>query len=382
MAFSGKAMYDAGVFGVETAEDVSPLVTMISPFETRLLDVLGDAPYPAFNIYHEWSEDALAPNSIVTSSAIASASNAAVVVGIAAGDANYLQQGTVLLSEGSGEYLIVEAIAGNSITLTRNVGANSLCSSYNAGATFVVISDAAQEGADVSGDISRARPRKGNYCQIYKKDVIISGTVQAVRKVGGITSELDYQIQQRSREALRDLEKSVIRGIGNVTTVASMGGASNNWGGRTMQGLWKTLRTNAQSVATLTESWLGNIIKAAWDRGARDLDLIVADANYKRVIDSWNATRIRTTPDDSTYRNLISEYESTFGMQQVVLSRWMPPNAAMILSSQRVKVLPLQGRSFAYVPIAPTGDSAKGMVIGEYTLETKNEDGLAKIFNG
>jgi len=379
MAFSGKAMYDTGVFGVETAEDVSPIVSMISPFETRLLDVLGDAPYPAFNIYHEWSEDALAPNTITASSLLASAVTTGGVMGIAGGDANYLQQGTVLMHEVSGEYMIVEAIVGNTITLTRAVGGTS-AQSYAPGQTYVIIADASQEGADVTSDISHARPRRGNYCQIYKKDVIISGTVQAVRKVGGVTSELDYQIQQRSREALRDLEKSVIRGIVS-NTPSGTAGVQYTWGGRTMQGLWKALTTNAQSVATLTESWLGNVIKAAWDRGARDIDLIVADANYKRIIDSWNATRIRTTPDDATYRNLISEYESTFGMQQVVLSRWMPPNSAMMLSSQRVKVLPLQGRSFAYVPIAPTGDSAKGMVIGEYTVEYKNEDGLAKIYS-
>jgi hypothetical protein len=350
---------------------------MISPFETRLLDVLGDPPYPAQNIYHEWSEDALAPNSIVASSALASVANAAGVIGIAAGDANYIQQGAILMNELSGEYFAVEAIVGNSITVTRAYG-GTLASSYGIGATYVVIADAALEGADVVNDISKSRPRKGNYCQIYKKDIIISGTVQAVRKVGGITSEFDYQQQQRAREALRDLEKSVIRGILSGNTIGGAG--TSPYGGRTMQGLWKTIATNAQSVATLTESWLGNIIKAAWDRGARDLDLIVADANYKRIIDSWNATRIRTTPDDATYRNLISEYESTFGMQQVVLSRWMPPNSSMILSSQRVKVLPLVGRSFAYIPIAPTGDSAKGMLLGEYTLETKNEDGLAKIF--
>jgi len=40
-------------------------------------------------------------------------------------------------------------------------------------------------------------------------------------------------------------------------------------------------------------------------------------------------------------------------------------------------IVPLQGRSFAYRDIAPTGDAVKGMIVGEYTLELKNEEGMA-----
>ncbi len=50
----------------------------------------------------------------------------------------------------------------------------------------------------------------------------------------------------------------------------------------------------------------------------------------------------------------------------------------MAISTQRVKVVPLRGRSFAHVPVANTGDAKKGMVIGEYTVEVHNEDGMAK----
>jgi hypothetical protein len=42
--------------------------------------------------------------------------------------------------------------------------------------------------------------------------------------------------------------------------------------------------------------------------------------------------------------------------------------------------MPLQGRSFHYKPLASTGDSETGLVLGEYTLEFKNENahGLIK----
>ena len=36
--------------------------------------------------------------------------------------------------------------------------------------------------------------------------------------------------------------------------------------------------------------------------------------------------------------------------------------------------MPMQGRSFHFKPLAATGDSFSGQVIGEYTLEFKNEN--------
>jgi hypothetical protein len=373
MAFSGKAVYDTNVFANEHAEDVAPIVSMISPYETPLLDYLGDPQYPAQNILHEWTEDELNPNTLIASTAIAS--SATGTVDVAAADAGHHMVGAILTSEDTGEYFQVSAVTASTVTVTRAFGGTS-ASSLGVGATLQVISDAALEGSDVSVDISKTRSRLNNYCQIFKKDIIISGSIEAVKKLGGITSELDYQIQMRSREAIRDLEKAVIRGILSTNTLGSATAY------RTARGLWSFLSTNAQSVATLTESWLGNTIKTAWDNGARDLDLIVVDANYKRIIDTWNATRIRTNPNDTTFRNLITEYEGTFGTHRIILSRWMRANSAMVLSSQRIQIMPLQGRSFAYVPIAPTGDAAKGMVLGEYTAELKNEAGMARIYNG
>ena len=71
MAFSGKATYDNTEL---IAEDVADVVSMISPFETFLLDYLGDAASPATNTLHEWVEDQLSPSTMVASTAINSSS--------------------------------------------------------------------------------------------------------------------------------------------------------------------------------------------------------------------------------------------------------------------------------------------------------------------
>ena len=62
MGFSGKATYVSGASLPELAEDVSDVISIVSPFETPLLDVLGDPLRAATSTHHEWLEDELLPN--------------------------------------------------------------------------------------------------------------------------------------------------------------------------------------------------------------------------------------------------------------------------------------------------------------------------------
>ena len=47
---------------------------------------------------------------------------------------------------------------------------------------------------------------------------------------------------------------------------------------------------------------------------------------------------------------------------------------ALLLDSSRIDVLPLAGRSFHFKPLASVGDREGGQLIGEYTLELRNEN--------
>src|SRR6056297_113630 len=62
MAFTGKATFSAGSTLPELVEDVSDIIGIVSPFETPLLDHLGDARRAAASTVHEWIEDELLPN--------------------------------------------------------------------------------------------------------------------------------------------------------------------------------------------------------------------------------------------------------------------------------------------------------------------------------
>lgn len=382
MAFTGRAIYDDGVFST-IAEDVSDIIGMISPTETPLLDLLPQAERPATNVLHEWLEDAMSPNTVVASSNVAS-TTADTAVGLAGGLASFIQVGAVLegpvKTAGEAEKFQVTAVAGNTITVSRAFGGSS-ANSFAAGQTIFVIADAALEGADVSDDTSRPRSRRTNYCQIFKKDIIISGTSRAVRNLANVGDEMTYQITKKLRESLRDLEKAVIRGTLSGNTIGSATAY------RTMRGVRSFISTNVQSIGTtLTESWLGNTIKTAWDNGGTDLDTIIVDAVTKRQIDAFHGAGagagrpVVANNADRNFAQLVSAYENAFGRFNVVLNRWMPANEAMIVASRRIRVVPLQGRAFRFEAVAKTGDADKGMVLGEYTVEMMNEEGMARLY--
>ncbi|MBL8764670.1 MAG: DUF5309 family protein [Phycisphaerae bacterium] len=59
MPFTGKATFAAGADLPEIMEDVSDVIGIVSPYETPLLDHLGDARRAAASTIHEWIEDAL-----------------------------------------------------------------------------------------------------------------------------------------------------------------------------------------------------------------------------------------------------------------------------------------------------------------------------------
>ena len=65
---------------------------------------------------------------------------------------------------------------------------------------------------------------------------------------------------------------------------------------------------------------------------------------------------------------------------EVFASDPQPIALSLLLDSSRIQVMPLAGRSFHYKPLATTGDRESGQVIGEYTLEFRNENAHGLIY--
>jgi hypothetical protein len=123
----------------------------------------------------------------------------------------------------------------------------------------------------------------------------------------------------------------------------------------------------------LDEAKINYVLRQIWETSSGNVDLIVVGGFQKRKINAFSADSRTYGANDTTFTDMISIYESDFGVCRIVTTRWMPQDAALLLDTSRINALPLAGRSFHFKPLASGGDYECGELIGEYTVELKNE---------
>jgi hypothetical protein len=131
----------------------------------------------------------------------------------------------------------------------------------------------------------------------------------------------------------------------------------------------------------LNEAVLNAALRAVWEQSSGAIDTIVSGGFQKRRINTFISTNQRFSESTEKFKSMVDVYESDFGVCRVVMSRWVPTDKVLLLDSSRIDVLPMSGRSFHFKPLAATGDSEIGQVIGEYTMEFRNENAHAVIRN-
>jgi len=383
MSFTGKATYSAGATLPENAEDVSDLIGIVSPHETALLDHLGDPARVATSTVHEWLEDTLLPNADAVDDASLTNPTTLTVFTVENGDR--FQVGDQIRLGNKSEVMIVTGISGDDLTVVRNYGGSTNASVVD-NDVVTIIGNAALEGDDAPTARFTNRSRKQNYTQIFTQSLEVSGSQLAASPIG-LADEMEYQKSQRLRELLRDLENCVING--RAAAADPQGSTTVR---RTMRGIIASLSTNLFTVNSgvippgegtnddlLTEDVLNAALRNVWNQSAGQIDTIVCGGFQKRRINGFVSSNRRFADDDTKFTDLVQVYESDFGVCRVVLSRWMPANQVLLLDSSRLAVMPLSSRSFQFKALAATGDSSSGQVIGEYTLEMRNENAHALL---
>ena len=117
MSFTGKATYSAGTTLPELAEDVSDLIGIVSPYETPLLDALGDPLRAATSTHHEWLEDELLPNKDAVDDDSIADPDGDTQFDVANG--SRFRVGDQIQVEASAELMLVTAISTDTLTVVR-----------------------------------------------------------------------------------------------------------------------------------------------------------------------------------------------------------------------------------------------------------------------
>lgn len=259
--------------------------------------------------------------------------------------------------------------------------ASSTLHEWQTQALAAAANNAQLQGDEVSFAAVTVTVRESNRTQISRKEVVVSGTQDAVDKAGR-QREMVYQLMLKNKELNRDIEV-VLTGnraqvTGNSTTAPQLrplcawyatndsrgsGGADGSSGAAATDGTQRAL----------TEALLKSVLQLCWTNGG-DPDVVMCGPFNKTVISgfSGNASRFIDTSKMKLV-TAIDVYKGDFGEQKIVPNRFSRERDVHVLQSDLWAVATLRGKKTE--DLAKTGDATKAMIITEYTLEARNEKG-------
>jgi len=228
------------------------------------------------------------------------------------------------------------------------------------------------EGADFSFSTPTARTRVGNYSQIFLKTLEVSGTQEVVDKAG-LDSEFSHRMENLMKEIARDVEYQYVNG-------ASASGASGT--ARELNGVLSFISTNNETgsgtgTQALTETLYNDLLQTVYAAGGNP-DTTYANGWQKRKISAFSTPSTRNiSAEDKRITAAVDIYESDFGMQEILLDRYMSTDTVACLEDDKWATAIL--RPFETVEVAKAADSIRGAIVGELTLECLNEVANGKI---
>lgn len=244
-------------------------------------------------------------------------------------------------------------------------------------------SNAALEGDDIAS-FTAVSPtsRIGNYTQISTKNVVISGTLEALDKAGR-RSELTYQLAKLGSELKRDMESALLANqspvAGNTTTARRTAGlpafikTNTDFGSGGADTAGIAARTDGTQRA-FTEALLKTVIAEVWESGGTPKMLMVGSHN-KQVASGFTgiATRFRDVPagQQAQIVGAADVYVSDFGTVNIVPNRFQRARDAFVVDPQYASMAVL--RPIQQMELAKTGDAEKRLMLVEYGLKVNNE---------
>lgn len=247
------------------------------------------------------------------------------------------------------------------------------------------------EGDDAPAVEPSPTARIGNYTQISRKTVTVSGTLEAVDKAGR-KSEMAYQMAKRAAELKRDIEAIATSGQaavpGNSTTARQTAGfgaflrtnTSNGATGGTDPTLSGTTSGYPNAAAgngtdrAYTETILKDVVAQVWAEGG-DARMLMVGALLKQKVSTFaGIAQQRFNIQGAKQGTIIGAadiYVSDFGNLEVVPNRFQPVDVAYHVDPSMAAIAWL--RPFQKQELAKTGDADKMLLICEWGVKVNNE---------
>lgn len=251
------------------------------------------------------------------------------------------------------------------------------------------------EGDDTVASARTATTRLGNYTQIFKDAVAVSGTDSALDKAGR-GDEMDYQLIKVGREIRLDIEKAMLdnnaRVAGSNTVARELAGVPawlyTNTVFETNTGADPTgdgtdARTDDSTPVAFSQSRMNTCLQSIWENSNGENDLTVLlnafQMNKALTFTGNNTQRATINAEKAKVVNIIDVYMTPWGNVDFVMSRECRARDVLVLNMSYWKI-PV-ARGFETEMLAKTGDSQRKQIVTELTLESCNEKASGAVFD-
>ena len=256
-------------------------------------------------------------------------------------------------------------------------------------------SNAHIEGDDTAAEARTATSRLGNYTQIFKNAVTISGTDDGLKKAGR-GKEMAYQILKVAKEQKLDIEKALFdnnaRVAGNSTTARELAGApawmvtntvfgANEGADPTGDGT--DARTDEVTATTaFSQTKFDTVMQSIWEQGGNPDVVYLSAFQMNKALGFTGMNNQRSTigaavGGNNSVVNALDVYVTSFGTVEFVPSRNVRSRDVFIIDPDMWAMASL--RNMKNEALAKTGDSEARQIVAEATLVCRNEAANAFI---
>ncbi|WP_188068982.1 SU10 major capsid protein [Brevibacillus brevis] len=355
-------IYNSSLIGKR--ESVVDQILLLNPHQTPLINMLGFSQ-PVSQVEHVWFEDEMFNDESTVNGAKTNADTAVVVT-----DAEPFRASQVVkIGE---ELLLVTAVNAGTKTLTVSRGyASTTAAAIADGAKIEVMFVEGTEGADARAARYKARSRKSNLTQIFDDSIEISGTAQAVTQYG-IDDLYEYEKQKKQLELALQLEKALINGVKYESGQV-----------RQMAGIRSLIVTNVDnSGGAVDTTKINALAQKIYDKGGfatgGDYKIIVG-AKQKMALSATDSNKIQLTRAENTRGQKVDMIVTDFGQFEIVLNNNVAGDELFLVDANRMAIKPLNSRDFGHTFLGQKGDYTTGMIVGEYTLEFRQEKAHGRL---
>lgn len=216
-----------------------------------------------------------------------------------------------------------------------------------------------KEGQDATTFVNSTRAELNNIMEIFSRATAVSGTAQAT----GSTKDLfSQEIEDRLSEVKVAIEKKLIKGVKND---------GSNGQARTMAGLetfaGKTLEAVAK-VDALTEKDVRGMARELFLAGNENAEMyVLVSPLVKEKIDELYKENYNYNHVTNDFGIVVSTINTNYGVMNFIVDRYADDKKMIAFDLNVLSISYLRQPQFE--ELGKTGDSLKGLVTAEATLE-------------